>query len=269
MSADVVLYLGDKRPRDLGMRVLRESQRPITAPTVDTIVYVPYMHGAYDFGAYLGPRPFELDCALISRDAAEVQELASSLAAYLLDADGRPKTMPLILSSQPDRQFMVRYSGDLQISRVAGLGTFKLPFTAFDPFAYSTWDSLDLNVDSEVSVDSDILVDTGYAFTISYPQNIQAYNYGNQNIRPIIEISGSFASLSLTLAGNTFAYNASMSGGTLTVDFERKTAKIGGVSVLANTNARFGYLPVGVSDIIVGGAGLNFNMALKFKMKYA
>ncbi|WFB57469.1 distal tail protein Dit [Paenibacillus sp. BR1-192] len=268
MSHDSVLTLDGVTPKSLGMGVFRRTQRPILSSTVDTIVTVPGMHGAYDFGATMGPKQFELECAFFSKNHIELQQRVSALAAFLLDGDGRPRTMPIIFANQPDRQYMVRYLGDLQIDRISGLGTFTLPFTAFDPFAYSTYWSHEINVDSLVFVDSDIYVDTAYEFSINGPQTIPTYNTGNQNAQPIIEINGAFSYLSLMVGGVEFIYTVPMSG-TLTLDFQRKTARIGTQNVLQNTNARFGKLPVGISNIQVDGTGLNFNMTIKFRQKYA
>lgn len=268
MASDAVLTLDGKTPKELGMGVFQRTQRPILAPTVDNVVTVPYMHGAYDFGATMGPRQFTLECAFIARNHIELQQRVSALAGFLLDGDGRPRTMAIVFANQPDRQYTVRYTGDLQIDRIAGLGMFTLPFTAYDPFAYSTWQSDELNVDSPVYVDSDIYVDTGYSFIVTTAQTIHIYNYGNQNAQPIIEISGAFSSLSLTVGGVIFSYNVPMSG-TLTLDFARKTARIGTTNVLQNTNAQFGKVAPGTSGIVVAGSGLNFTMTLKFRQKYA
>lgn len=269
MSHDSVLTLDGVTPMSLGMGVFRRTQRPILSSTVDTIVTVPGMHGAYDFGATMGPKQFELECAFFAKNHIELQQRVSALAAFLLDGDGRPRTMSIIFANQPDRQYMVRYSGDLQIDRISGLGTFTLPFTAFDPFAYSTYNSTEINVDSLIVVDSDIYVDTsGYTYTVTGNQGITVYNYGNQNAQPIIEITGAFSYLSLMVGGVEFIYSVPMSG-TLTLDFHRKTAQIGTQNVLQNTNARFGKLPVGISNIQVSGTGLNFNMTIKFRQKYA
>lgn len=268
MASDAVLTLDGKTPKELGMGVFQRTQRPILAPTVDNVVTVPYMHGAYDFGATMGPRQFTLECAFIARNHIELQQRVSALAGFLLDGDGRPRTMAIVFANQPDRQYTVRYTGDLQIDRIAGLGIFTLPFTAYDPFAYSTWQSDELNVDSPVYMDSDIYVDTGYSFNVTSAQTIPIYNYGNQNAQPIIEISGAFSSLSLTVGVVVFTYNSPMSG-TLILDFARKTARVGAANALQNTNAQFGKLPPGTSNIVVGGSGLNFNMTLKFRQKYA
>lgn len=267
--SDVVKYLGDKTPSELGMQVLRQSQRPILSATVDNVVTVPEMHGAYDFGAYMGPKSFNLECAFMTRDATELQSKVGALAAYLLDGDGRPRTMPIVFANQPDRQYAVRYSGDLQIDRIAGLGTFTLPFTAYDPFAYSAESTSDiLTWDTDYTWDDDFAWDDDYSYSITAPSTLEINNIGNQNALPIIKISGAFSSLSLTVGGVVFTYNAPLNG-VLELDFKRRTAKVGTTNVLQNSNAQFGKLPPGISNVVVGGTGLNITIDIIFNFKYA
>lgn len=137
MSADVVAYLGGKTPEELGMRVLRESKRPILPPTIDSTLSIPGRHGEYDFGAYLGARPLPLECAFVARNSIELQQRAATLARFLVDSYGRPRELSLAYRNRPGQKFIVRYSGSLDINRVAGLGLFTLPFVAYDPFAYA------------------------------------------------------------------------------------------------------------------------------------
>lgn len=264
----IVAYLGDKRPQDLGLLTLRESQRPILPPTVDRTYAVPYMHGAYDFGADLGPRPLTLECAFIERNAYQLQRRVSALAAHLVDGDGRPRTMPLIFVNQPDRQYMVRLSGQLPIDRITGLGKFSLPMIAYDPFAYSIYESDDINVDTPVLVDTPISVDAAYNYALTGPTTLAIDNFGGLNVKPVIEIVGSFTSLSLTVGGVVTTYNTAISG-TLLLDFQRSIARIGNTNVLINTNARFGTLPPGISAVTVAGSGINIAISIKFKAKYA
>jgi phage-related protein len=226
------------------------------------------MHGAYDFGADMGPRPLPLECAFMERNAFQLQRRVSALSAYLVDSDGRPRTMSLIYANQPDRQFLVRYSGQLPTTRAAGLGTFTLPFMAFDPHAYSIYESDDINVDAPVLVDTDLSVDAAYDFAVTGPVTLAIDNFGWVNVKPVIEIVGSFSSLSLTVGGVVTTYSAAMSG-TLVLDFQRGLAWIGSTNVLLNTNALFGTLQPGISAVTVGGTSLNFNMSVKFKAKYA
>lgn len=266
--SQVVKYLGDKTPYELGMQTLRKSARPVLPPTTDRTVTIPHMHGAYDFGADMGPRPLPLDCAFMARNSFELQRRIDILAAHLIDGDGRPRSMPLIFSDTSDRQFIVRYSGSMDIVREAGLGLFTLPFTAFDPYPQSIYDLNDINVDSLISVDSDIFVDAGAVYSISKATTIPISNFGTLNVGPIVEVSGSFTTLSLTVGGVEFTYNTPMTG-TLIIDFAKKTVKIGTTSALLHTNRRFGILPVGVSNIVVGGTGLNCTLSIHFNAKFA
>lgn len=270
MSHDSVLTLDGVTPRTLGMGVFRRTQRPILSSTVDTIVTVPGMHGAYDFGATMGPKQFELECAFFSKNHIELQQRVSALAAFLLGPDGRPRTMRIVFSNDPSRFFFVRYSGDLNIDRVSGLGTFTLPFVAYDPWAYAKESTARLLTwDTDYTWDDDFAWSDGYTFEFSGPGTAAINNIGTLNAEPIIQVRGSFNSLSLTVGGVQFTYNVPMNG-ILDIDFKRKTVRLGGtINALPNTNAKFGKLPPGKSNIVVGGSGLNITMDVVFNFKYA
>lgn len=82
MSLGAVLTIDGISPVELGLGTFRNSQRPILSSTVDNTVTVPGMHGAYDFGATMGPKSFELECAFITRNHIELQQRVSALAAF-------------------------------------------------------------------------------------------------------------------------------------------------------------------------------------------
>jgi len=128
--------LGGKTARELGLVMLRESQRPILPGTMDKTMHIPGRHGAWDFGAELDARVFELECAFVTKNRVELQQRITALAAHLVDSYGRPRKLELRFDVQPDRYWIVRYAGRLPVERVAGLGRFTLPLVAFDPFAY-------------------------------------------------------------------------------------------------------------------------------------
>lgn len=268
MIFNSVLTIDGIPPSELGLGVFRNTQRPILSSTVDNTVTIPGMHGAYDFGATMGPKQFELECAFITRNHTELQLRASALAAFLLDGDGRPRTMDIVFANSPDRKYSVRYVGSLNIDRISGLGTFTLPFTAFDPFAYSITDTGSLLTwDTDYTWEDDFAWGDSYDFAFNGPGTVQINNFGKLNVEPLIIVSGSFGNLSLTIGGNEFRYNTSFNG-TLEINYKRKTVISGNQNMLKYSNAKFGKLPPGTSDMIVGGTNLNISIDVVFQAKY-
>ncbi|NTZ20939.1 phage tail protein [Paenibacillus sp. JMULE4] len=129
------IWLGDKSNEDFGFIVRGTSKRPALPSTVDRTLTIPGRNGQWDFGADMGPRPFVLDCAFITRNANELQQQAVALAAHLIDSYGKPRTLELRFRERPGQFFTVRFVGSFDIDRIIGTGVFSLPFTAFDPWA--------------------------------------------------------------------------------------------------------------------------------------
>lgn len=127
--------LGEKTFAELGIAILHESKVPILPETRDRTLTIPGRHGAYDFGAELGPRLFELECVIVARNRDELQQRVRELVSHLMDPSGRPRVLQLRLS-EPDKYYNVRYAGSLPVERIASLGRFTLPLVAHDPFAY-------------------------------------------------------------------------------------------------------------------------------------
>lgn len=266
---DVVLSLGGKTSLELGLRTFRKSQRPVLPGTVDTTVSIPGMHGAYDFGANLRPRPIELECAFITRNAHELQQRISEFAAHLLDGDGRPRTMTLIFSLTPDRYFMVRYSGNLPIERISGLGTFTLPLVAYDPFSYQTDLMTEISWDSPISMDrTDIFMDDAYSFSVTGPGAAAVNNFGQLNAQPVIEISGSFTTITITVNGRTLSYNEPLTSGVLVIDTKMMTARIGPDNKLYAVSGQWPVLTKGINTVQIGGSELDCTVAFPFRAKY-
>ncbi|HET6528950.1 MAG TPA: phage tail domain-containing protein, partial [Balneolaceae bacterium] len=65
--------LGDKSFAELGIGIEPDYQRPMSAPTRDYTMEIPGKHGAWDFGADLGPKPFSLPCHLTEDSPAGLQ----------------------------------------------------------------------------------------------------------------------------------------------------------------------------------------------------
>lgn len=216
--------LGGKTDKELGLVMLGQSKRPLLPGTVDRTIQIPGKHGAWDFGADLGPRLFELECAFVTRNHITLQQKVSELAAFLVDPYGRPRTMELSFDTQPDRSYTVRYSGSLPIDRIVGLGRFTLPLIAFDPFAYAEATAYD----EDMQYNTGLLYDAGmiYPNTDSFYwqysfQMSSLYNYGPLMTPLQIEIAGAFSNLVFTNQSTQQSFTLSLeneSGKTIVID---------------------------------------------------
>ncbi|WP_339063552.1 phage distal tail protein [Tepidibacillus marianensis] len=112
---------------------------PILPQTKDVTIEIPGRHGAYDVGASLSPRIINLPLAWARETTREnLQQRIRELAAFLVDATGKPRTFKLTFDYESTINYNVRYSGSLDIDRFYKVGTFMLPLVAFDPFAYGS-----------------------------------------------------------------------------------------------------------------------------------
>jgi predicted phage tail component-like protein len=264
------LTLGGKRPGDFpGLKILIDTQEPAMPETRNRTLEIAGRHGVYDFGSDLGPRPFELKCALVQKNGYYLQDTVRALSAHLMESNGRPKIMDMIFDSEPDKVYRVRFAGSIPIQRLAGLGQFIIPMVAYDPFAYLITESDEIDVDSDVLVESDMTVDSLYTYDItSNPMTLEIDNFGTQDAAPVIEIIGSFSTLSIEAEGKTLNYTAPIGSTTLIIDCENFTAKIGSTNVLGNVTGDFITLPPGVIPVHITGTFINCSITFKFKPKF-
>ncbi|RED54800.1 phage tail domain-containing protein [Cohnella lupini] len=122
---------------DLNFHVLRGSAYPVLPNTVERVLSIPGKNGAWHFGSDLDVKQFDFICAINAQNAEQLQQYVSSLASFLVDIYGKPRELKLVLLSQPDREYIARYSGSSPLDRNVGYGEFTLPLIAFDPFGYS------------------------------------------------------------------------------------------------------------------------------------
>ncbi|KXY75877.1 distal tail protein Dit [Bacillus sp. FSL W7-1294] len=264
------LTIDGKHISELNLQLLRDHQNPAAPSTRDNVMTIPGMHGAYDFGATLGPREFNLPMHLKLKD--EYETLSSAIRkvmAVFIDPYGKPRTVKLIFDYEPDKYYMVRYSGNIPINRLFSMGKFELPLTAYDPHAYSVVDtSDDVLWGDEIPFMSDIPLGIGdYQYTITQPSYLNIENTGMLIVRPIIEITGSANSITLTANGKSFSFGA-FSNASFLIDCERYTAIKDGQNYLFNMKGDFVELKPGANTVGVGGTNLNINITFKFRAKY-
>ena len=152
-----MITLGGKTDAELGFTVMSPNTlRPNLPDTRDYTTVISGRHGAYDFGADLGPRAFLLNCWFNEDlDDEDIETAVIALNAHLLDNWGKPKTLELIFDWQPTRHYDVRYSGKLAIdtSEAMARRKFTLPLIAFDPHAFGEEEEVEYLIeDSPVSL---------------------------------------------------------------------------------------------------------------------
>lgn len=185
MSSVVTRFtLGSKTDVQLGIQLLEGYDEPAAPSTIDYTKKVPGRAGAWDFGADLDKRVFNLRCQFV--DATTQAELAAAirtLTNHLLDDDGEPRDLSLVFAKESSKTYTVRYTGQLPIKRVIAStsGEFTLQLTAYDPYAYG----------SQVTTTATITTSPG---------TLTVTNSGSQNTPCVITVTNNGAA---TISGFT------------------------------------------------------------------
>lgn len=293
---------------DYGVRVLTGSQHDALPETRDRTITIPGRHGAYDFGADLGVRQFELKCGLIDAlNPVDLQRKIRALASELTDAYGRPKTFELSFSDEPEKHYKARYTGRVAVDRIHRFGFFSLPFTAFDPMAYASLTAYDptesqtydngliyndynadaITMDSEVvTMDSSLTFDSGQAGGLYFPNTItfdwtynrhytSAHNYSSLNTPLNIVIAGAVINPRITnqTNGQSMLINAQLNAGeqlVVNVDTYTVTRVVNGVetNLLTEYSGDFVELVSGDNSLVLDGGVPNATVTLDWSHKF-
>lgn len=252
--------------KDLGLHLLADSSEPVLPETRDVSLTIPGRHGAYVFDSYFEPRTFFPRILIPSQaDLTEVQQITRNISTMLLDAKGKPKDVTLVYDYEPDKKYIARFNGYIAIDRIAKTGIFPIPFTAYDPFAYHTVSTEDINLDSDTSVLSDVLLDSVYSFNVTAPQTLKVHNFSYYNTYPTIEITGSFTSLTLSANGKSFSFGSQTNKTIEVSEFETKMNGVNSLSAMTGDSLE---LLEGINNVIITGSNINVTITFKFKPKY-
>lgn len=260
--------LGGKTAKELGIKLLHDTQEPILPNIRSTSVSIPGRAGSYSFGSDLDSKLIELSCSVVGSTPYEVQKRGRDLAIHLLDGFGRPRTLDFAFDYDPDKIYQVKVANNIPIERLANMGLFTLMLIAHDPFAYLNETAQEHTLDDIVTLDTDVLPEQEYIFDITAPTIVSVNNYGTMNNFPITKISGSFATLKLSVNGKAFSYVEALSNNTLLIDHDRMTAKVDTFNKLKHVRGDFIYLAPGINQVEIDGTGLNCTVEFIFKPKF-
>ena len=260
--------LGGKTAIELGLIMLRTSQRPVLSGTVDRTMQIAGKHGAGDFGADLSPRLFNLECAAVTRNPVQLQQTISALAAHLTDAYGRPRNLELIFSLQPLRKYNVRYSGSIPIERFVGLGQFTLPLIAYDPRGFEPATAYDIDpgqYDTDVQYDQGAIYPNTEVFQWQYSYHMSSlYNYGSMFVDLRIDIVGTVTNPKITNVTTGGWISLQLTNGpddVLVIDSQHMGAyKVSGgnrINVMSGMSGDFFKLALGQNKLVFEGVAPN------------
>ena len=111
----------------LGVLVLRDSRHDLLPSTRDAVTAVPGRHGVYDFGTEFNERYIEIKAASKGHiDVAQRAQIKRTLAKYLNPLVGK---QPLIFAEDIEKTYMIRYTGQIDMSIFKSWLEFTIPFT--------------------------------------------------------------------------------------------------------------------------------------------
>ncbi|AXO97169.1 distal tail protein Dit [Bacillus anthracis] len=266
------LTIDGKRISELKLALLPGFQHPAAPPIRDHAVSIPGRPGAYYFGSDIDPMPFNLPLLVKPQENRfELAVAIRKMVTAFIDPYGKPKEVKLIYDYEPDKYYLARYSGSMPIERYLSMGKFELPMIAYDPHAYSTVEShRDILWGYNIPFMSDMTFGgSGTSYVVNEAQTLNVDNIGSQVVRPVVEISGSATSLTLTINGESFSFGT-FSNASFLVDAERYTVIKNKQNFLSNFQGNLEKLELmpGTNAIPIGGTNLNINIVFKYRAKY-
>lgn len=267
--------LGGKTAKELGIIMISTSRRPMLPGTVDRTMAIPGRNGAWDFGADLGQRTFALDCALIEQNATALQDAIDAVAAHLLDQRGKPRDLPFVLDARPERTYTVRLVGQLDITRIIGLGRFTLPLVAFDPHSYAgitVYDEGPYLYDTGLEYDTGLMYPNPTGFQWLYgEQHSSLYNHSNLETPLIVTITGAVGGVKITNLsnGDSMTLTTVLTGQTLVIDGARAAITRNGANAMTGLIAGdFVVLEPGANQLKFEGTGPDASVVFGWKHKF-
>lgn len=199
----------------------------------------------------------------------ELQRKIRQFTDFLFDDYGKPRSIRLVFGYEPDKYYIVRYSGSISPERLIVMGALEIPFIAYDPFAYFLYSANEITWDKDIPIMSDVYWGTGInQFKINENQTLEIYNSGNIVIRPTFIITGSATSLTLAMNGKSFSL-PSFSNATYEIKGKNYTVFKNGVN---DFNSKKGKdwleLMPGKNQLSITGTELDFYLTVDCHYKY-
>jgi predicted phage tail component-like protein len=252
---------------DLGLHILAGSDETMMPETRQDTLTIPDRHGAIVFDSYLEPRRLFPQILIPSQATLnDVQGIVRQVSSLLVDEYGKPKDVKVIYDYEPDKYYIARLTGYISVDRIAKAGIFLIPLYAYDPMAQFIVEAHEIDWDSDVPIDADVLIDTGVGVhAITSPVTLDIALSGTNALKFNYTIEGSGDNVTLSANGKTFSLG-SFTNATWEVKGKEFNVFKDGAYVMPDTN--FIELLPGNNLVTITGTNLNFTLTEKNRYEY-
>lgn len=256
----------------------KSVSRPILPTLRKREIVIPGMHGIYDFGSSTYEnRIITVLLQFVGLSIPDLRLQARNIALWI-SGNSYEK---LTFDDEPDKYYLAKVYNAIGLDTFAKLGVCTVQFECL-PFAlYQVSSGEDVLLDSDLPLDSDILLNPGTDYTLNVTGNttFDIDYIGTQEVglgshmgsQFDIVISGSFATLSIALNGRTLTYIGPVSNQIIIINNVDATVKQNGSNMLHNVSGNtesFLQLIPGINMATITGTGLNCSVLFDFRPQY-
>jgi predicted phage tail component-like protein len=232
--------------------VCKSGQRPLLPPVKTKRISLPGLSGAYDFDGDVDYdlRPVTMKIQFIGTSYEERRLRARSIAAWL----GAPTWARLIINDEPDKYYLAKVTEGIDMETLWESSSADVVFDC-QPFAYSLTET------------TETFAAVGATTHEFVNQGTRLINYRSPlGSKFLIEINGTWSTLSVTFNGSILTYNKAGNGlfSINNVDMEVLMAGQNVFGDLGGAVDTFFKLLPGENTITIGGTNVNVTVNIKY-----
>lgn len=230
--------------KEFGFIALEEHTNPLSAEIKNNIINIPGRIGARFVNSEIGVKRFVLNFGIKEQDTILIEQKINDFYRYLLDEKGKPREVKLTFDYEPNKYYMVKLDGQIDVNRIARYRSFGVYFIAIDPIGY------------------------GEPITIKvYPSTIYTNNgtYPSKGIlTATMTANVSSLTVRLVTTGEYVAINDSLLiNDVIVIDLEKQYVTRNGAGIMNKVyfESDFFDIPVGKFEISTSSGNLNLEYA--------
>lgn len=221
----------------LGLLVTGDSRYELLPSTRDNTEEIPGVHGEIDFGSELKARPLELH--VVTEEGLSPIEKKQLQRLISMHLDPTKGVKSLVFADEPEKMYMVKYSGKIPLTNQATWFQFVIPFKMNDPFIIGTSEKNHSGAGTLV-------------------------NEGTRETGLVIELKGPLVNPQIVINGEILYYDGEVPAGyTLIINTEKKTAIMGNLNVIDRFNEVFPFIYPGNNPVSASS-----NITFKWRDKW-